>query len=457
MKKILLFITLLLLLAAPAWASCGNGYSACGCGDTVIADWTLPDNLTCTNAGNALTVGANNITIDLGGHTITGDGTNTITGIENNGYTNVHMRNGSITNFTLDGTKYRGAATGTVTDIAVSSIGNQCFQNEGTANVTYTRITGTDCVDDGFSMHGSARAVINTATFLRCAQGINHIANSVLETHNVTITDSTQYDLYLAQNTGSLSSTHYNLNMASSPSGPSVYVYDGGGTLNIYDGSITSTMQADISSIHLAGPTAAHIEGMNINQTGGLDIIYADSSLTQTFTRNRYSGTPSSQVIDVTEPGSTTEISYSIFSDVMASDKFGVAVRLNTTVSALNNVFYDGGGSKDGKGIYCQGTCTVKNNAFVSIANAITKAAGTPTVDYNGFYDVTTKFAGTVTSTNEQTGDPLFVATGTDFRLSSTSPYIGTGVAVGLAKDYTGGAIAGKPEIGAYERRGKFF
>jgi len=53
-------------------------------------------------------------------------------------------------------------------------------------------------------------------------------------------------------------------------------------------------------------------------------------------------------------------------------------------------------------------------------------------------------------------GDPLFVSA-TDFRLKAGSPAINAGVNVGLTTDFTGGKIAGKPDIGAYERRGTFF
>ncbi|PJA10142.1 hypothetical protein COX67_05425, partial [Candidatus Falkowbacteria bacterium CG_4_10_14_0_2_um_filter_36_22] len=53
-------------------ANCGGG-TVCACGDTVTASTTLSGDLTCT--GHGLVVGADNITIDGGNYTITGNGT----------------------------------------------------------------------------------------------------------------------------------------------------------------------------------------------------------------------------------------------------------------------------------------------------------------------------------------------------------------------------------------------
>ncbi len=50
-------------------ATCG-GATVCNCGDTVTSDYTLPADLNCSSV-NALLVGADNITIDGNGHSIT--------------------------------------------------------------------------------------------------------------------------------------------------------------------------------------------------------------------------------------------------------------------------------------------------------------------------------------------------------------------------------------------------
>jgi len=47
--------------------------------------------------------------------------------------------------------------------------------------------------------------------------------------------------------------------------------------------------------------------------------------------------------------------------------------------------------------------------------------------------------------------DPLFVSSGSDFRLQAGSPAINAGINVGLANDYAGHSVSDPPEIGAYE------
>ena len=82
-----------------------------------------------------------------------------------------------------------GTSTGiTVTDVAASGSGNQAFQNLDSVSVTYNNISGTGCVDDGFSMHDSAVAVINTGTFTGNDDGINMIDDAVLTATGLTVT-----------------------------------------------------------------------------------------------------------------------------------------------------------------------------------------------------------------------------------------------------------------------------
>ena len=65
------------------------------CGATIVADLKLDHDLTCSGAG--LIVGADGITIDLNGHTITGFGSDV--GIAVTGRTDVSIRSGTIRNF----------------------------------------------------------------------------------------------------------------------------------------------------------------------------------------------------------------------------------------------------------------------------------------------------------------------------------------------------------------------
>ena len=64
------------------------------CGSTLKAGAVFTHGLVC--AGTALSIGAEGITVNLNGHTLKGNGSNT--GIYTNGHT-VTIRDGRITNF----------------------------------------------------------------------------------------------------------------------------------------------------------------------------------------------------------------------------------------------------------------------------------------------------------------------------------------------------------------------
>jgi hypothetical protein len=75
------------------------------CGQTITESVTLAADQ--TSAEDGLVVGADGITIDLGGHTIAGDmGTGDV-GIDLNGHSDVTIRNGTVRNFE-DGIAYNG-------------------------------------------------------------------------------------------------------------------------------------------------------------------------------------------------------------------------------------------------------------------------------------------------------------------------------------------------------------
>jgi len=71
--------------------------------------YTINTNLTST--GNGITVKANNVTIDLKGYTIAGNGAGSYNGIHMNGRSNVEIRNGAIRDFGGNGI-YEGSSSG---------------------------------------------------------------------------------------------------------------------------------------------------------------------------------------------------------------------------------------------------------------------------------------------------------------------------------------------------------
>jgi parallel beta-helix repeat protein len=103
-------------VAGAATAGARTGPIAVQCGDTVTTDVTLTADLDCT--GTALTIGAANVTIDLGGHVISG--TDTSIGIVGQGFDGITIRDGALEGFAF-GVDIVKAERVTVEDLEVTS------------------------------------------------------------------------------------------------------------------------------------------------------------------------------------------------------------------------------------------------------------------------------------------------------------------------------------------------
>src|SRR3954447_13954121 len=84
--------------------------AALHCGATITADTRLTSDLTnCSSVG--LIIGADDVTLDLGGHTVTGDGVSDVEGVRTIGHDNVVIENGSVRNFVEGVVIIRSATT----------------------------------------------------------------------------------------------------------------------------------------------------------------------------------------------------------------------------------------------------------------------------------------------------------------------------------------------------------
>ena len=96
--------------AATGAMALGGGPSPAGqvgCGDTITADTTLDRDLTGC-ASNGIVIGADDITLDLNGHTVAGDGRSVRrcprrqicdVGVVNDGHDGITVRDGSVRGF----------------------------------------------------------------------------------------------------------------------------------------------------------------------------------------------------------------------------------------------------------------------------------------------------------------------------------------------------------------------
>jgi parallel beta-helix repeat protein len=117
--------TLPVLLAIPCWATAASG-AVLSCGQTITQSTVLENDLTgCTN--NGIVVGANDITLDLNGHTITGTpNSGDQAGVALVGRSGVTVMNGTVRNFDV-GVVIEGGSGNTVQRI--NAVGNISFEN----------------------------------------------------------------------------------------------------------------------------------------------------------------------------------------------------------------------------------------------------------------------------------------------------------------------------------------
>jgi hypothetical protein len=171
-----LLLAFLAVVAAPASAN------HVACGDTITQDTTLDSDLTCP--GNGLVVGANGVTLDLGGHAISGSGAAFSTGItarQDVTLEDVTIRRGTIRGFdtgvlveggggvAVRGLSITGNVTGIVIDISFDVVvrHNVIADNSGSGLLALdsntVRVAGNDALrnaGDGIHFGGEVTSSV---------------------------------------------------------------------------------------------------------------------------------------------------------------------------------------------------------------------------------------------------------------------------------------------------------
>lgn len=126
------------LVTVLAWSSGAPRASHVNCGDLLIQDVKLDSDLTDC-AGSGLVIGADNITVDLNGHTV--DGVGSGNGIDNSGgYDRVTIKNGTVREFAV-GVGLSGANDNRMSQLAVTDNGAGIDLNDSDRNVIERSIT----------------------------------------------------------------------------------------------------------------------------------------------------------------------------------------------------------------------------------------------------------------------------------------------------------------------------
>lgn len=181
----------------------------------------------------------------------------------------------------------------------------------------------------------------------------------------------------------------------------------------------------------------------NGNDIDALDVCPA------TFNRCRFLGRSDSATWAFFKANtSTVTFNYCTFDGSRSTGATGAPQFVVNSPTFINNcVFYAGG--KGDMVVNAGKTLTATNCIFSSwYRGAYVDTGGAFNADHCIFYAITT---GTRTSANEVSGDPLFVASGTDFHLRSGSPAIRAGIYIGGGIDLDGLSMHNPPDLGAYK------
>jgi parallel beta-helix repeat protein len=151
--------------------SAGAREAAVHCGSTLTRSTTLTEDLVqCPGTG--LVIGADGITVDLAGHTISGTNAPGSEGIADDGYAAVRVLRGRVTDFRLNGVGIRGAQASVVRDLTIRRIGagglegepvsagilvsdspgSQVLENDIANDVTAYQVDGVDVLDSQGSL-----------------------------------------------------------------------------------------------------------------------------------------------------------------------------------------------------------------------------------------------------------------------------------------------------------------
>jgi parallel beta-helix repeat protein len=157
-------------VAVPAEAAPAS--TVVTCGETITATVRLANDLTgCP--GDGLVIGADHITLDLAGHSISGMNAPGSEGIADDGHPGVAITNGTITTFFLNGIGLRGAPSSAVSHMTIRTIGAGGGPGDVSAGMLVKDSPNTSVSDstvtndvpafqsDGVDVLGSAGAVIS--------------------------------------------------------------------------------------------------------------------------------------------------------------------------------------------------------------------------------------------------------------------------------------------------------
>jgi large repetitive protein len=149
-------------------SSAGAGTPPVHCGSVLVRSTTLTaDLLQC--AGTGLVIGADGITVNLAGHTISGTNAAGSEGIADDGHAGVRILGGRISDFRLNGVGIRGAQGSVVRGLTIRRIGAGGLEGEpvsagiAISDAPGSQIIGNDVANDVLAYQSDGADVIGSA------------------------------------------------------------------------------------------------------------------------------------------------------------------------------------------------------------------------------------------------------------------------------------------------------
>jgi parallel beta-helix repeat protein len=150
------------------------------CGQTLTHDTRLANDLVNCPA-NGLIIGADHITVDLGGHSVDGVNAAGSEGVSDDGHGGLHIRNGVITDFFLNGVGLRNAPHSTVRNLTIRRIGDGGVDGNTSAGVLVkdspeSTVTGNTVMNDVSAFQSDGVDVLSSPGVLVAHNRLAHNA-----------------------------------------------------------------------------------------------------------------------------------------------------------------------------------------------------------------------------------------------------------------------------------------
>ncbi len=153
-------------MAAPASAQAASS-APVSCGQTLTSSVRLTHDLVSCR-GDGLVIGADDITLDLNGHTVSGRNAAGSEGIADHGHRGLTVRNGTIRSFFVNGVGVHHAPGTVVRDLRIRTIGAGGVEGDASAGVLldhspHSTVTGSVITNDVSAYQSDGVDVLSSA------------------------------------------------------------------------------------------------------------------------------------------------------------------------------------------------------------------------------------------------------------------------------------------------------